>query len=194
MKITFQVAIIIAIATLLAPLPSMGQPPPDIPFDQFVETAQAARDEWIAQWFEKNARILTVFDREGKVTHTLGERAMYFRPVFSPDEKRVAVIKRDMQAQSTDLWVFEVATGDGTRITSSQPTEGVHSPVWSPDGSELAYVALRDSYFGIYRQAAIGEGEEELLYQHSGGWIDLTDWSMDGRILRFNWWDLSGAA
>ena len=174
-KTTIQAAIMIATGLLLAPLPGLGQPPPDIPYDQFVETAQAAREEWIAQWFEKNARILTVFDREGKVTHTLGERAMYFAPVFSPNATRVAVIKRDMEAQSADLWVFEVATGNGTRITSSQPTEGVHSPVWSPDGSELAYVALRDSYFGIYRQAAIGEREEERLYQHSGGWIDLTD-------------------
>jgi Tol biopolymer transport system component len=192
-KTTSQVATVIATALLLAPLPGLGQPPPDIPYDQFVDTAQAARDERITQRFETNARVLTLFDREGRVTHTLGERAMYFRPVLSPDEKRVAVIKRDMQAQSADLWVLDVATGNGTRITSSRSTERAQSPVWSPDGSELAYVALRDSYFGIYRQAADGEGEEERLYQHSGGSIDLTDWSMDGRFLSFDWADLSGS-
>ena len=158
MKKPYPVALMLATAALLlAPLPGLGQPPPpDIAYDQFVDTAQAARAERIAQWFETNARVLTVFDRDGKVRHTLGERAMYFRPVFSPDATRVAVIQGDMQAQSSDLWVFDVATGNGTRITSSQSTEGVHSPVWSPDGSELAYVALRDSYFGIYRQAASG--------------------------------------
>ncbi|MCZ6871436.1 MAG: hypothetical protein O7G84_18215 [Gammaproteobacteria bacterium] len=194
MKKPYSVTLMIATAALLlAPLLGLSQPPPpDIAYDQFVDTAQAARAERIAQRFETNARTLTVFDRAGKVRHTLGERAMYFRPVFSPDATRVAVIQRDMEAQSSDLWVVDVATGNGTRITSSQSTEGVHSPVWSPDGSQLAYVALRDSYFGIYRQAANGGGEEERLYQHSGGWIDVTDWSMDERFLSFDGWDLSG--
>ena len=194
MKNTYRVAFMIATGVfLLAQLPSLAQgAPPARADNQFVATAQAARAERIARRFEKNARVLTVFDREGKVRHTLGERAMYFRPVFSPDATRVAVIQSDMEAQSADLWVFDVATGNGTRITSSQSMEGVHSPAWSPDGSQLAYVALRDSYFGIYRQAANGEGEEERLYQHSGGWIDVTDWSMDGRFLNFDGWDLSG--
>ncbi|MCZ6458464.1 MAG: hypothetical protein O6766_03790 [Gammaproteobacteria bacterium] len=188
------VAIIIATATLLlAPVPGLSSPrPADISYDQFVDTAQAARAERIAQWFETNARVITVFDREGKVAYTLGERAMYVRPIFSPDESRVAVIRINRQAESADLWVFDVATGAGTRITWSKNRERVRSPVWSPDGSQIAYVALRGSYFGIYRQAADGEGEEDRLYQHPGGAINLSDWSMDGRFLSFNWWDLSG--
>ena len=189
-----QAAIMIATAALLlVPMPGLGQVATSAgDYSQFVETAQAARAERIAQWFETNARLITVFDREGKVAYTLGKRAMYVRPVFSPDESRVAVIRIDREAESTDLWVFDVATGAGTRITWSKNTEQVRSPVWSPDGSQIAYVALRRSYFGIYRQAADGEGEEERLYQHPGGAINLTDWSMDGRYLSFNWWDLSG--
>ena len=160
--------------------------------DQVSDKAQAAKAERIARRFERDARVLTVFDRAGKVTHTVGEKGMYHQPVLSPDGTRVAVTKADLEAESTDLWVLELSTGDSNRITSSQPTERVHSPIWSPDGSHVAYVALRGSYFGIYRQPSNGQGEEELIYQHPGGAINLTDWSMDERFLSFYWWDLSG--
>ena len=56
-------------------------------------------------------------------------------------------------------------------------------PVWSPDGSQLAYVALRGSYERVYRKASNGEGTEELLYQYPGAGMTLSDWSMDGRFL-----------
>ncbi|MCZ6641067.1 MAG: hypothetical protein O7F71_05790 [Gammaproteobacteria bacterium] len=160
--------------------------------DQVDDKAQAAEAEEIARRFERNARVITVFDREGEVTQTIGERAMYFHPVLSPDKSRVAVIKVDLEAESADLWVLDVATSGSVRITSSQSLERVQAPVWSPDGSQVAYVALRGSYFGIYRRASNGEGEEEHIYQHPGGSINLTDWSMDGRFLSFYWWDLSG--
>ena len=126
---------------------------------------EATEAERIARRFERNARVLTVFDRAGKVAHTVGEKGMYHQPVLSPDGTRVAVTKADLEAESTDLWVLELGTGDSNRITSSQPTERVHSPIWSPDGSQVAYVALRGSYFGIHRQPSNGQGEEELIYQ-----------------------------
>ena len=68
-----------------------------------------------------------MFDRDGNVVHTIGERDTYSQPVFSPDRTRVAVIKR---AATRDLWVLDVATGNGTRITFSQDGERVEAPVW----------------------------------------------------------------
>ena len=58
----------------------------------------------------------------------------------------VAVIKQDLEKETADLWVIEVATGKSTRITSSKTREPVQAPVWSPDGRQIAYVAMRDSY------------------------------------------------
>ena len=88
--------------------------------------------------------------------------------------------------------MLDIESGNAVQITSSRPRESVAAPAWSPNGSQVAYVALRGSRFGVYRQAADGEGEEELLYEHSGGNIILTDWSQDGRVLSFSSTDLSG--
>jgi hypothetical protein len=57
----------------------------------------------------------------------------------------------------------------------------------------VAFVGLRGSRYGIYRKPATGEGEEELIYQHAGGPIVLTDWSLDGGMLSFYATDLSGS-
>jgi Tol biopolymer transport system component len=156
------------------------------------DKAKAARAKRIAQEFEASARILTVFDRQGKVVATFGERGLYNRPVFSPDRTRLAASKFDLEAETADLWVLDVATGRSTRITSSQTGEGARWPVWSPDGSQLAYVAQRGGHEGLYRKASNGAGTEELVYQHPGANLMLTGWSMDGRFLTFSSTDLSG--
>ena len=174
-------------ALLLAPVPGAGQASllarDD---DQVSDQAQAERAERLARRFERNAAQPTVFDREGKLMRTVGERDMYSQPKFSPDRTRLAVEKRDFEAETIDVWVFDLATGDGIQITSSQPPERAQTPVWSPDGSQIAYVALRGGNFGLYRKASNGEGEEELLYQHPGGIIFLTGWYPDGRLLSFS--------
>ena len=137
---------------------------------------------------------ITVFDRQGKVVATVGERAIYDRPVFSPDRTRLAVRKEDLESETQDVWVLDMATGNSTRITSNQTQEQERTrwPVWSPDGSQVAYVALRGGYWGLYRKASNGEGTEELLYQHPGANMILADWSLDGRFLSFSTTDLSG--
>ncbi|MBI4521472.1 MAG: PD40 domain-containing protein [Gemmatimonadetes bacterium] len=159
---------------------------------QQTDEERAARARAIAQAIEENARQLTVFDRQGTITDTIAERAIYNQPVFSPDRTRLAVIKIDLEKETSNLWVLEIATGRGVQITSSEPREPVAAPVWSPDGSQIAYVALRGSYFGIYRRPSTGAGNDTLLYQHPGGTFVLTDWSLDGRFLSFSSSDLSG--
>ena len=155
------------------------------------ETAERARQ--IAQAFENNARVLTMFDRAGKSVGTIGARGMYQQPVLSPDRSRVAVIRADLKSETNDLWVLDVASGKEVQITRTKPREGTVAPAWSPDGKYVAYVALRGSRYSIFRNTSDGAGEEELLYAHPGGPIVLTDWSLDGRLLSFYATDLSGS-
>jgi Tol biopolymer transport system component len=172
-------------ALILAPAPGLGQ-----------ETSLSARGKAIkakrlAENFKRNAGQLTIFDRQGKVVTTVGERDLFNVPFLSPDGKRIAVVKQNPEKETADLWVYDVATGKATQITFGQSTERTQSPVWSPDGSQLAFVALRAGSFGIYRKASDGRGSEELLYKLPGVGA-ISDWSTDDRYLTYAVSDLSG--
>jgi Tol biopolymer transport system component len=118
-------------------------------------------------------RQFALFDRKGNMTGTLGKPGPYNQPVFSPDGKRIAVVL------AGDIWVFDIAKGTGTQITSTPAQEA--SPVWSHDGKHLAYASNRGGAVGVYRKASNGTGKEEQLYvSDSGG---LTHWSKDGRFI-----------
>jgi WD40 repeat protein len=124
---------------------------------------------------------LALFDRQGTMVNRVGEPGSYSQAAFSPDGSRLAVIG---DGASQDVWVVDVATGKRTAITSDAFQD--RAPVWSPDGSRIAYVSTRDNTPAIYQRASNGQGGEELLYRHeSGAAIVLTDWSPDGRFICF---------
>jgi Tol biopolymer transport system component len=147
----------------------------------------------IAEIMQFNASQITIFDRAAKPIAEVGDRGLQGRPVLSPDGKRIAVVRTDLETETADLWVLDVATGDATRLTMSKPREFANGPAWSPDGTEIGYVALRDGYYGLYRQPSNGQGPEELLHQSSAP-ITLTEWSTDGRYLGYFSNDLTGGA
>jgi Tol biopolymer transport system component len=156
------------------------------------KAAAEARAKRNALQFENNATTIVFYDRSGKRTGSLGERALYEETILSPDRSRVAIVKDDLPNESADLFVLDVATGASTRLTTSARTEFVMAPVWSPDGSRIAYVTIRKGQEGIYVRPSNGQGAEELLYKHPGAFLNLSDWSSDGRFLSFAISDLSG--
>ena len=176
-------------ALLIAQVTAIAQAPAPASAD---DKAKAARASRIAERFERDARILTIFDRQGKVVTTVGERALYNQVAFSSDGTRLVVNKFDLESETQDLWLLDVATGKNTRITASQTREPARTGVWSPDGSQVAYTALRGGSEGLYRRTSNGDRVEELLYRHPGAALILRDWSMNGRFLSFSTTDLSG--
>ena len=181
MKHSYRMTIAAVAAILLSTVHCFAQLPRD----------PEERAKVIAQVMQANARQLTLYDREGKELTSVGPKDLYNQPVFSPDAKRLAVIKQDLENESQDLWIFDVATGSGKRITVSGSREQSTSPAWSPDGTQVAYVALRQGSYGLYRNASSGGGKEELLYTNNAP-LTLTDWSQDGRYLTYFSSDLSG--
>jgi Tol biopolymer transport system component len=189
MKKAYQAAMVSAAAALaaalaLAPAPMRGQ---------LNEKDKAVKAKQNAKALENNATVMTFYDRTGKqVGPAFGERALYGAAVLSPDRSRVAFVKNDLDNENADLYVLEIAGGKTTRLTTSKMREFVQSPVWSPDGKQLAYVEIRDGKEGVYRQPADGTGTEELIYQNPSAFLGLSDWSSDGRYLAFAKSDLSG--
>ena len=156
------------------------------------QAAAEARAKRNAQEFENFATTIVFYDRSGKRTGSVGERALYSETVMSPDGSRIAVVKNDLPSETADLFIVDIATGATTRLTTSARTEFVMAPVWSPDGSRIAYVSIRKGQEAIYVRPSSGQGPEEVLYTHPGAFMNLTDWSSDGRFLTFAISDLTG--
>lgn len=124
------------------------------------------------------------FDRSGKQLGTLGERASYAissAPQISPDGERVAVIIDD-PVNGTDIWIYDVARGARTRLTSRARL--ARGAVWSPDGSKILFRTARGGRADLYQKAANQPTDEELLWSDNLS-KHPTSWSRDGRFILY---------
>jgi len=76
-----------------------------------------------------------------------------------------------------DLWITELERGMESRFTFD-PLVNI-APVWSPDGTYVAFASKRLGSTDLYRKTANQAGQDELLAR-SG---IPTDWSRDGFII-----------
>jgi serine/threonine protein kinase/Tol biopolymer transport system component len=120
------------------------------------------------------------FDRSGKAIMPVGTQAQVATLALSPDDKRIAVSRVDSQTTGTDLWLIDQQRE--TRFTFEPANE--QSPVWSPDGSQIAFSSSRSGSFDIYVKSSSGAGDQELLFQSNNS-KGPNDWSMDGRFILF---------
>jgi eukaryotic-like serine/threonine-protein kinase len=124
---------------------------------------------------------LTWFDRDGKVLGTLGEPGLYGSLALSPDGKRLAFERVDPQAQNRNIWLYDIARGVPTRFTFDQFDL---DPVWSPDGSRVAFTAAL-SGLDLYVKASNMAGQNQLLFK-SSDYKFPTSWSRDGHFLLYS--------
>ena len=134
---------------------------------------------------------LTWFDRAGKRLGTVGDRARHQAPSLSPDEKQVAIDRVDSQSKGYDLYLIEFGRGVSTRFTFD-PRSDI-SPVWSPDGTRIAFASNREGNYNLYQKIASGAGKDELLWKSDRPNVP-TDWSLDGRFLLYFQMDLKTKA
>lgn len=94
----------------------------------------------------------------------------------SPDGKWLAV---DLQGS---LWIIPARGGRAKRITDY--FNDARQPVWSPDGSRLAFFAYRDGGYDLWTVKPDGSGMRKLT---EGAWDDREPaWSPDGRMIAFS--------
>jgi eukaryotic-like serine/threonine-protein kinase len=125
---------------------------------------------------------LTWIDRAGKTLATIGTPANYGDLALSPDGKRAAV---SLIGDQNDIWLIDLERdGLATRLTFDDASD--ITPIWSPDGSRLAFGSLPvgDSSTNIIQKAATGAGSaESLLTLKFTNY--LTSWSPDRRFVLY---------
>jgi eukaryotic-like serine/threonine-protein kinase len=131
-------------------------------------------------------RQLTWFNRQGDLAATPAEPAPIVLVKLSPDGTRAATVQNGGQGLiQGSIWLADLIHGTSSRFTFDSESDS--SPVWSPDGSRLAWLSNRGGFWAIYQKAANGSGNDELVYKFEGDVPQgLTDWSHDGKFLIYS--------
>jgi Tol biopolymer transport system component len=123
---------------------------------------------------------LTWFDLDGKELGKVGEPGSVATTKISPDGTRVATtVLGGPIGTVPEVWLYELARGVSSRFVFGG--QGSFFPVWSPDGTKIAY---GDIGGGIVIKAADGTSEPRVLWPSKTNTWPLS-WSPDGKWILF---------
>ena len=127
---------------------------------------------WQPQW-TRNYQ-LRFYDREGKQTGAIG------KPEFVSGGQTPRISSNGKQVASKSTNGILASNLDGSNAIKLGDGQ---LPVWSPDGSRIAFNAsIPDKGRGIFQRASNGVGEPELLVP---GTVFTRQYSPDGRFLMY---------
>jgi Tol biopolymer transport system component len=121
----------------------------------------------------------TWVDRAGRDIQSVGDIGTYGAFQLAPDGKRI-VFDTGGGASNTDIWILESGRSVTTRFTFSPADE--YWPVWSPDGTRIAYASNPSGRFDLYVKGAAGAQPESVMASTQVS-LGPSDWSMDGRYI-----------
>jgi len=127
------------------------------------------------------ANRLAWFDRSGRRLETFGEPGLYSDPAVSPDGSRVAVGLANPVDLRYQVLIFPGNGAPPTPFTFGPASNGF--PVWSRDGTEIAFSSSRSGEGDLYSKAVSGRQPDQSRVPGSDGYP--TDWSPDGRFLAY---------
>ncbi len=120
-------------------------------------------------------------DQAGRITGTLDLPPAHYETVtISPDGTR-AVLVRSTSPSESSLWLVDLARGSAAPLSSGQGRND--GPVWSPDGTRVAFSSDRDGPQEIYVKTIGDATPEVVLFRNGQPFKNVNAWSPDGRWL-----------
>ncbi len=128
-------------------------------------------------------RELRWYDRAGTAIGSVDQPGAYSTLSLSRDGKRLAFQANTAISEvNQDIWIHDFLSRTTNRLTTDRELET--APIWSMDGTRIAYAAIRNGKQDIYQKLADFTGNEQLLVKSKGLAYPL-DWSRDGRFFLY---------
>jgi serine/threonine protein kinase/Tol biopolymer transport system component len=105
----------------------------------------------------------------------------YSEGALSPDGKFLAFHSTKDGTGNRSIWIKQMQA-EAFKVTKDDWDN--FSPVWSPDGQEIAYVSQRGAETGIWRMLAF-QGAPTLIKKVEDGALMIKDWSRDGASIYY---------
>ena len=150
--------------------------------------------------YDEDAVEINVLDLgSGEVTPLTHEGAVNLEPRWSPDGTKLAFVSTRDNGRF-HLYVGAVVEDElhANQLLEERQSEIERyyysaydhelSPAWSPDGTEIIYVSNPEIPYGtgaIWRRAADGSGDPELVRMEETSWRARPDWSPDGKRIAY---------
>ena len=123
---------------------------------------------------------LVWFDRAGKRLVVAGQPSDHRGIALSPDQKQIAVHRHDNAGG--DVWLVDLARDDALTRFTFNPAQHYSSPLWSSDGTRVAFTAGNAGT--IYHKTSNGAGAEEVLLKSEQQPL-LWSLSNDGKFILY---------
>ena len=122
-------------------------------------------------------------DRTGRQLATIGPANVNVKSArLSPDGQRLATAIYDVERGEQDLWIFDVKTNTGRRLTAEPGLRD--AAVWSPDWTTLAFLHTADTTLPrIHLRGLTPQDAEEVMPAQD--FQMPSDWSPDARFVAF---------
>jgi len=117
-----------------------------------------------------------------QLTHTEG--LVDFSPRWSPDGKKIALIRRNLgkpenATGNSAVWLKEIPGGAGRQLTGG-PRD--RDPAWSPDGGRIVFSRGQGPYQAQLFIINVGGGAVKLLAGEDGELLLSPWWGSDGKV------------